>query len=255
VKRIALLPLLLALFVAGCDAVLDQPEVQADPNAQAPGIPPLDPPAGEDDPAPDEQPAPPVFTAAVDHPFFPMAPGSYWVLEGEDDGEHRRDEVEVLAEPHEIAGVACTAVHQRVYLDGELAEVTTEWFAQDESGNLWKFGEESHELDDEVGLFVRTDDSWTADEGDIAPWMFFPAAPREGDVYLGEQPESGERMQVLSLTTTAAVPAGTFTECLEVLETTADIEDPDVVIYAPEVGLVSETSTTGFIELVDFGVR
>jgi hypothetical protein len=247
--------LVLAVFVAGCDAVLDQPEVQADPTSQPPGVPPLDPPAGEDDPAADEDPTAPVFRAAVDHAFFPMAPGSYWVLEGEDDGEHRRDEVEVLAETRELAGVACTAILQRVYIEGELAEVTTEWFAQDEHGNLWKFGEESHEFDDDVGLFVRTDDSWTADEGEIAPWMFFPAAPEQGDVYIGEQPESGERMEVLSLTTTAVVPLGTYIECLEVLETTIDIEDPDVVIYAPEVGLVSETSNSGFIELVDFGTR
>ena len=133
--------------------------------------------------------------------------------------------------------------------------MTTEWFAQDESGNLWKFGEESHEYDEDVGLFLRTDDSWTADEGDIAPWMFFPAAPREGDVYYGLQPESGERMEVLSLSFAVAVPAGSFANCMQVLETTVDIEDPDIVIYAPEVGLVSETSTSGFIELVDFGTR
>lgn len=253
--RIALLPLLLALLVAGCDSILNHPKVLADPATVAAGNPPADPPAVTQEPVVDEQPAAPVFTAAVDHPFFPIAPGTYWVLEGEDEGAQRRDEVEVLAEPREIAGVACAGLYQRVYLDGELTEMSTEWFALDDLGNLWKFGEESHELDEETGLFVRTDDSWTADDGDIAPWVFFPAAPQEGDVYLGEQPEGGERMEVLALTATAAVPAGTYSDCMEVLESTVDMEDPDIVIYAPEVGLVSETSATGYAELVDFGVR
>jgi hypothetical protein len=42
---------------------------------------------------------------------------------------------------------------------------------------------------------------------------------------------------------------------LEVLESTVDVEDPDIVIYAPQVGVVSETSETGFIELVETGRR
>jgi hypothetical protein len=178
-----------------------------------------------------------------------MLPGAFWVYEGDKAGEPRRDEVRVLDEPEEIAGVLCMAIHQDVFLDGELAEVTTEWFAKDADGNVWKFGEESFERDDD-DAFVRTDDSWLAGEDGAQAWLMYPAQPQVGDVY--EQPGGADVYEVVSIDAVANVPAGLFPGCMQMVENPGDIEDQDIILCAPGVGLVSEQSTDGRIELTSF---
>jgi hypothetical protein len=188
------------------------------------------------------------FVAGVEHPWFPLRPGTQWTYEGETDGSRRRDEVRVLEQTRVIAGTTCTALHQEVFLDGELAEVTTEWFAQDGDGSIWKFGEETAELDGIV--FVLTEDSWVAGFDGAVPWMFLAADPQVGDRYVGYRPGGREVVEIVSLTATADVPAGVFENCLEAEENPDDIEDEDIILFAPGVGLVSETGHTGRIELV-----
>ena len=70
------------------------------------------------------------------------------MYEGEDDGETERVEVEVLDETRVIEGITATVVRDTVYVDGELAEDTYDWFAQDKDGNVWYLGEDTHEYED-----------------------------------------------------------------------------------------------------------
>lgn len=218
-RLVALAPLLLVPALAACDA--------AGPMAGAPlGV---------------------AFVAGVDHPYFPMTPGVLRVYEGDDEGLARRDEVRVAPGLRVIAGVPCTAAVQDVFLDGELAEQTTEWFAQDVEGSVWKFGEESFEYED--GEPVRTADSWVAGADGAVAWRLLAADPSPGDVLFGYGPEGEDRFEVLSVTGTATVPAGTFQDCLEVAENADDPDDADLIIYAPGVGLVSEQSADGRIDL------
>ena len=190
------------------------------------------------------------FVAEVEHPYFPLRPGAIWIYEGVVDGSHRRDEVQVLDQTRVIADATCTTVMQEVFLDGELAEVTTEWFAQDGAGNVWKFGEETGEFDGVV--FRATDESWVAGEAGFSPWIFLPAEPRVGDKYIGHRPGGRDTLEILSLTATADVPAGTFLNCLEAEEEPDDVDDPDIILFAPNVGLVSETGHNGRMELISF---
>jgi hypothetical protein len=260
VKPYALVPLFLALLAAGCV------ESELGSDDPAPGLAgaavaaPVQPgltgpgavlPDEATDGATDETTAAAAeaFVAGVDHPYFPLTPGTVWIYVGDDKGLSRRDEVRVLGQAQVIAGVSCTAVMQEVFLDDELAEVTTEWYAQDIDGNLWKFGEQSLEPDAN-GQFVTTADTWVAGEDGMLPWMFLAADPRVGDVYLGITPEGEEVLQVLSLTETATVPAGSFENCLQIVEDPDDEDDQDIIIYGPGAGLVSEQSTGGRIDLV-----
>jgi hypothetical protein len=187
-----------------------------------------------------------MFVAGVSHRFFPMTPGMVRIYEGEDEGQLRRDEVRVLAVPLDISGVACTGTHQEVFLDGELAEVTEEWFAQDLAGNVWKFGEQSVEFDE--GGIALTGDSWTAGVEGAVPWMAFAADPRVGDQHFANGIDGPEMLEVLSVNETATVPAGAFEGCLQIVENPDD-PDEDIILYAPGVGLVSETSASGRIDL------
>ena len=188
------------------------------------------------------------YKARVEHPYFPMVPGTVWVFEGLHEGQFRHEEVRVLEQPRMIWGIPCTGLREEQFLDGALAEVTTEWFAEDRQGNLWKFGEESIEFDGP--LFQRTPDSWIVGEGDALPWMMLSATPAVGERYVGYRPDGEDVMFVQALGVTVVVPAGTFLDCLEILENPEDVEDQDIILYAAGVGRVQESSGVGQIDLI-----
>ena len=47
------------------------------------------------------------------------------------------------------------------------------------------------------------------------------------------------------------MPAGAFADCLEIDENPDDPEDHDIILYAPSIGRVSESSPSGFVHLVE----
>ena len=191
---------------------------------------------------------PAAYKAAVEHPYFPMTPGTVWTYEGEHEGRFRHDEVRVLAEPRLLWSIPCLGLREEQYLDGNLTQVTTEWFAEDRRGNVWKFGEESLEFDGPS--FARTPDSWVVGEGDALPWMMISATPALGEMYVGYRPDGQDVMRVESLNATVEVVAGVFLHCLKILENPQDVEDQDIILYAGGVGRVQESSSVGRVELV-----
>lgn len=243
----SLIPLVLAL-VCGCDArrlfstgndlttQIPQPESPASGAPTAPE---------STSPAPD---APEEFVEGVRHAFLALIHGRTLVFEGTADGEHRRDVVRTLPDTRNVLGVDCTEVYQEVFLDGELAEVTSEWYAEDEDGNLWRFGEESYEV--EEGELVLTADSWIAGVDGAEQWVLFSANPVVGDQFSGFVPDGEEIYLITSISETAVVPAGVFENCMQAVENPDDPEDSDIILYAEGVGMVREESSSGMIELV-----
>lgn len=191
----------------------------------------------------------PVFTEAeIHHSYFPATPGRSWTYEGNSGRQHRRDEVRVLDTPVFVHGVFCTAIHQQVFLDGRLFEVTTEYYAADSEGNVWKFGEESAEWDGEI--FRPASDPWMAGVDGATPWLLYPVEPKAGDVIRGQSSGGEEIFHVLATDAEIAVPAGFFANCLQLLENPHEEEDTDIILYAEDVGMVSEQSDDGRIDLV-----
>ena len=84
----------------------------------------------------------PAFVRSVTNPWFPLKPGTGFSYTGEKDGKHGRELVTVTHDTKIIRGVRCTAVADRLYLRGHLAERTTDWYAQDAQGTVWYFAEE-----------------------------------------------------------------------------------------------------------------
>src|SRR5690348_18000661 len=91
-------------------------------------------------------PAASTFSARVDNQWFPLKPGTRYVYTGVKDGIPSRDIVTVTHQTKTIEGVPCVVVHDRLYLRGRLGERTTDWYSQDNSGNVWYFGENTAEL-------------------------------------------------------------------------------------------------------------
>lgn len=190
----------------------------------------------------------------IDNLYLPMTPGTTFIYEAETEDGLEVNEVWVTSDTKEILEVTCTVVLDRVWLEGELTEMTYDWFAQDKYGNVWYFGEYTEEYEDGE---VSTEGSWEAGEDGAEPGIVMEADPQPGDSYRQEYCEDvAEDMgKVLRLNASVSVEYGDFEDCLKTKEWTP--LEPGVVehkYYAPGVGLLLVTELKGKtvrVELVD----
>jgi hypothetical protein len=166
--------------------------------------------------APDSQRADlvePTFSVptTVDNPLFPISDLHSAILLGNDEGNPLRIETVLLPEPKviDVGGQKVeTLVSQFVsYLDGRIHEVALDWYAQDDAGNVWYFGEDVFNYED--GVVADTEGTWIAGE-DGPPGMIMPADPQIGQAYRPENiPDLVfEEVTVKALDLTVAGPRG-----------------------------------------------
>ena len=180
------------------------------------------------------------FVRQIDNEFFPLKPGTTFIHLGESDGAPTRSEMTVTQKTKKILGVTTTVVHHLNYEDGVLIEDTFDWFAQDEDGNVWYFGEATKDLD-ENGNVISTEGSWEAGVDGAQPGIIMLADPRKGDRYKQEiYPGVAEDMaQVLGYKDSLCVRYGCFEDVLWTKEWTP--LEPGVVehkYYAEGVGFI-----------------
>jgi hypothetical protein len=182
------------------------------------------------------------FSAEIDHPFWPMEPGTIWVYrEGE-----QRVEVTVTDRTRTVMGVETRVVHDLVTENGVPVEDTLDWYAQDDDGNLWYFGEDTTEFED--GKPAGHAGAWEAGVDGALPGILLPADPEVGMTYRQEYyaGEAEDRAKVLSLDEPVSVPFGDFTGALQTEDTTP--LEPDVVeqkFYVRDVGPVLALKVKG----------
>jgi hypothetical protein len=182
------------------------------------------------------------FTTTIDNPLFPLVPGTTFVYEGQMPDGLEHDEFAVTHDTRVIDGVTCVQVHDTVTTSGVLTEDTLDWFAQDTSGNVWYFGESTHEL--ENGLISTIEGSFMAGVDGAEPGIVMEAHPAIGDFYRQEFDlgNAEDYAEVVGLTASVTVPFGRFENCLDTRETTP--LEPDLhehKLYAAGVGNVLET--------------
>jgi hypothetical protein len=182
------------------------------------------------------------FTSRINHPYWPMTPGSRWVFrEGA-----QRDEVTVTGKTKKIMGIDARVVHDVMTVNGQVQEDTLDWYAQDAQGNIWYMGEDTKEY--QSGNVVSTAGSWQAGVDGAQPGILLPANPKPGMAYRQEylRGQAEDAAQVLSLSQRVRVPFGSFDRVL----TTKDYTplEPSVVehkFYARGVGPVLAITVSG----------
>lgn len=195
---------------------------------------------------------PAAFAAAIDNPYFPLEPGTEWVLEGRTDEGTEVDTITVTDRTKEVMGVTTTVVKDVVELNGELAEKTFDWYAQDDQGNVWYFGEDTAEY--ENGNVVSRSGAWAAGIDGAEPGIIVPADPKVTDSYRLEyyEGEAEDMFWVVATGVSKSVPFGEFDDAIRTLEWTP--LEPKIVgekFYAPGVGLIAEKALSGPTEIFE----
>ena len=179
------------------------------------------------------------FGGPINNPYFPLTPGRTLIYVAQTAHGFISNVVATTHHTVVIMGVTCVEVHDTVFTDGKVTEDTLDWFAQDRDGNVWYFGENTLEIAD--GLVVSTEGSFKAGVNGDKPGIIMKAHPAIGDYFRQEFVlEQGEDVEeVIGLNESVTVPAGAFTQCVKVQETTA--LEPDTIVhdfYAPGIGPV-----------------
>ena len=156
------------------------------------------------------------FTTTIDNEYFPLKPGTTFVYEG--GAQH--GEMTVTSDTKRVMGVECVVVDHKEWENGKLIERTYDWFAQDNKGTVWYFGENTKEY--ENGKVVSTKGSWEAGVDGAKPGIIMPADPKVGESYRQEYypGEAMDMARVLSLNESVTVPYGSFDHVLETKEWT-----------------------------------
>ena len=199
----------------------------------------------------------------IDNKWSPMRPGTRWVYEGtskEDDGKivPHRITVTVTGLTKIVGGVRTVVSYDLDYSDGQLVEAELAFYAQDNEGNVWQFGEYPEEYED--GKFIKAP-TWIHGLKGSRAGLIMPASPQLGskDFSEGWGPAVGwkDRGLVYQNAQKVSVPAGVFEDVLVIKESAAGEQDAEQLkYYAPGIGSVrtgflgSDADVTETLELV-----
>lgn len=194
------------------------------------------------------------------NPYFSLHPGDQITLEGEDDGEEIEVEITVTNDTRTLQfqtpeGRAMTiqarVVVEREHVDGELVEVSRNWYSRcRQTNDVFYFGEEVDIYED--GQVVSHDGAWEAGKDGSQPGIIIPARFLLGSRYYQELAPAGEaldRAQHVAMNLSFRAAGRTFRDCVKVVETSPlEPGHESVKIYCPGVGLVKDNEAV----LTDF---
>ena len=172
------------------------------------------------------------------------------VLEGKEKRRAVQLTITVLDEVKTVAGVETRVVEERETADGQLVEVSRNYCAIGaRSHHVYYYGED---VDEYKGNQVVHGGAWLAGVNGATSGILMPGDVRTGTRYYQENaPQVAmDRAENISVSEEFTAPAGRFTHCLKVKETTP--LEPGNVEYkrhAPNVGLVQD----GSLHLVRYG--
>ena len=177
------------------------------------------------------------FATTGKNRFFILQPGYQIVLESKTD----KVMITVLDETRQIGDVLTRVVEEREFENGEIVEVSRNFFAICRTtGDVFYFGEEVDDYKD--GKVVGHGGAWRADEKGCKAGIIMPGTVLLGARHYQEMaPNAMDRAEVIADDVTLKTPAGTFKGCIRVKET-SPLEPGDICYktYAPGIGLIQD---------------
>ncbi len=182
--------------------------------------------------------------------YFILEPGFQVVLEGSND----KLRITVLDETKKVNGVVTRVVEEREWKNGELIEVSRNFFAICEATkDVFYFGEDVDMYDG--GRVVNHSGAWLAGENGARAGLMMHGEQRLAMKYYQEiaPAVAMDRAEIVSLEDTIATPAGSFSKCLRTKEGTAlNFFEREYKTYAPGIGLIQDANLLvtkyGFIQ-------
>jgi hypothetical protein len=178
------------------------------------------------------------FSAIIDNPFFPLPVGAQWVFTGESEGAPVRVVITSLADTEVVAGVTARVVEEREWNDGELVEVSRNFFVETLDGTVCYYGED---VDDyEAGEIVSHDGAWRAGVNGALPGILMPANPRVGQTFEQEVAVgvAQDHAELIAAGESVTVGLGTFTDTIRFRESSPLDSGTSEKVYARGVGLI-----------------
>ena len=191
------------------------------------------------------------FASTGTNPYFVLEPGWFVELEKTEGGKKMTIIQTVLEDTKTIAGVECRAVEDREIVDGQVKEITRDYYAiSKRTNNVYYFGEDVDVYKD--GKVVNHEGAWLAGEKGFRYGLFMAGTPLLGSRYYQEIAPGValDRGEVVSLTEKFECPAGKFENVLKVIET-SEIEkgEHEANYYARGIGCIGDDEA----KLVKYG--
>jgi hypothetical protein len=185
-----------------------------------------------------------VWSATGRNNFFILEPGYQQILEGKENNVPARLEITVLNETRLIGKIETRVVEERESENGDLVEISRNYFAVCAPLNdVFYFGEEVDLY--AGGKISGHEGAWIAETKGAKAGLFMPSRPLLGARFYQEiAPKVAmDRVEIQSDSDSLTTPAGEFRDCLKTEETTP--LEPDVKeykIYAKGVGIIQDGS-------------
>jgi len=177
--------------------------------------------------------APPPFDAAnftpgqaINNQYWPLIPGTnqVYISQSEDGCEAELFSITNQTKsdfPPPYDSIVATVITDQSWLDPDcsgdyaLIETTTDWYAQDDYGNIWYFGESTTAYDDPTDC-PSAAGSWEAGVNGAQPGIVMLAYPTNGATYEQEfaADEAEDNAKVLRLNVRVSTALARFTDCL-----------------------------------------
>jgi len=190
------------------------------------------------------------FASTGANDFFILKPDYQLILQGKEDSEDIVLTITVLNKTKVVDGVETRIVEERETQNGNLVEVSRNYFTFDkENKNIYYFGEGVDIYKN--GKITVHEGSWESGNNGAKFGLMVPGKPETGEKYYQEiAPEVAmDRAEIISTIATIETTAGNFTNCLKTEETTP--LEPGVneyKFYVPGIGLVKD----GNLKLVKY---
>ena len=188
----------------------------------------------------------------IDNTYFPLIPGTTFTYEATTTDGCEVDVTYVTYNTPTIDGIQTVAVHDQVF-DGEtcttdpaaLTEDTTDYYAQDNAGDVWYMGEDTFECEG-AGHCTIAEGGWIGGVNGGQPGIIMLAHPQSGDRYRQEYLPgvAQDQAEVTAIGVTAKMTRedayqSSYSDCIVTKEwTVLEKGAIEFKTYCPDVGNV-----------------